>query len=423
MFARLIAERYILLVVLCAVGLVLTVPTNGTEHHLKGSSTNIYVEDFDEAWTFIRDVYAYFETDLDWVKARDLLRPRAAQVNDRDAFIALLEELIEHLCDHHAHLGVNTPSSPRLIPSGTDLWAEHREDSAYITDVRRDSNAEHVGLRPNMRVLAINGQSAHEAITDRVPVAHASDNLVARDWALRTLLAGRHHASVHLEVSDGEEQRIVEFNPGVWDRPDEPLTARILDSKIGYVQIHNSLDSSATANAWDAALVELKDTKGLILDLRDTPGGGNTRVARALLGRLISAELPYQRHELPSSGNSEKARRSWVEHVSPLGAVPYKKPVAVLVGRWTASMGEGVAIGLDAMQRGTVFGSAMAGLRGATYSRSLMHTKISVQIPAERLYHVDGTPREAFIPKIVDAPTVAGRDATIEAAKTWLSEL
>ena len=118
MFARLIAERYILLVVLCAVGLVLTVPTNGTEHHLKGSSTNIYVEDFDEAWTFIRDVYAYFETDLDWVKARDLLRPRAAQVNDRDAFIALLEELIEHLCDHHAHLGVNTPSSPRLIPSG-----------------------------------------------------------------------------------------------------------------------------------------------------------------------------------------------------------------------------------------------------------------------------------------------------------------
>jgi carboxyl-terminal processing protease len=39
----------------------------------------------------------------------------------------------------------------------------------------------------------------------------------------------------------------------------------------------------------------------------------------------------------------------------------------VLVGRWTASMGEGMAIGLDAMKRATIVGTRMAGLNGAVF--------------------------------------------------------
>ena len=70
----------------------------------------------------------------------------------------------------------------------------------------------------------------------------------------------------------------------------------------------------------------------------------------------------------------------WVEHVAPRGPYTYAGPIAVLVGRWTGSMGERVAIGLDGMQRATVFGSAMAGLQGATYSRSLEHTGIPVRV-------------------------------------------
>lgn len=406
----------------CCLGVVVAVPFAGTVSNSMALDTNIYLEDFDEAWTFVRDTYAYFEYDVDWTKARDVLRPRAARIQDQETFIGLLEELIEHLCDHHAHLGVNTPSSPRLIPSGSDLWAEHRDGEAYISAVRSDSNAERAGLRPKMRVVSINGRPTHEAVTDRLPVGLSSDNSIARDWALRTLLAGRHNASVSVAVSEGERDQIVEFEPGGRDRPSEPLTARILELNIGYVRIHDSLGFEETKSAWDAALEDLTATRGLILDLRDTPGGGNTSVARALIGRLISVELPYQRHELPNKEHSEKARHSWVERVEPRGLNTYDKPVAVLVGRWTASMGEGVAIGLDAMQRGRVFGSSMAGLRGAIYSRKLTHTDIPVQVPAERLYHLDGTPREAFVPEVVVEQKI-GEDATFNAAILWLDRL
>ena len=380
-----------------------------------------YLEDFDSAWTFIRDTYAYREEKaVDWGRVRDRLRPRAAAVRDHDEFIGLLEALVEHLYDHHAHLGVNTPSSPRLVPSGADLWAVHRSGTALITQVRAGSDARRVGLRPGMEVVSVDGRPVGDAVEARLPGGVEGDDPAARDWALRALLAGRHDAAVHLEARTSSGLRSMEFRPGRSARPDSPLTAEILNERIGYVRLHDSLGQAALVPAWDAALDTLRETDGLILDLRDTPSGGNTTVARGLLGRLVPEVRPYQRHDLPREERRYGIRRIWVEHVAPRGPYIYDMPVAVLVGRWTASMGEGVAIGLDGARRGTVFGSAMAGLRGATYSRTLEHTGIPVRVPAERLSHVDGTPREAFVPRFpIELPS-SGEDALLERVLEWL---
>jgi carboxyl-terminal processing protease len=177
------------------------------------------------------------------------------------------------------------------------------------------------------------------------------------------------------------------------------LTLRRLDNNLGYVVINNSLGDDALIRAWDAALATLRETDGLILDLRDTRSGGNSSVARGLLGRLVAELKPYQRHELPAEERESGVKRIWVEHVAPRGPFTYDKPVVVLVGRWTGSMGEGISIGLDAAQRATIVGSPMAGLLGATYSYTLPHTGIDVRVPAERLYHVNGTRREDFVPR------------------------
>ena len=53
-----------------------------------------YLDDFDSAWTFIRDNYAYFEEkSVDWEQVRNLLSPRATGIRDRGEFIGLLEDL------------------------------------------------------------------------------------------------------------------------------------------------------------------------------------------------------------------------------------------------------------------------------------------------------------------------------------------
>ena len=70
-----------------------------------------------------------------------------------------------------------------------------------------------------------------------------------------------------------------------------------------------------------------------------------------------------------------------------------------MVGHWTGSMGEGIAIGFDAMERAKIIGTKMAGLLGAISNFQMSETKIGFQFSTERLYHINGTSREDFIPK------------------------
>lgn len=360
-----------------------------------------YSEDLEVAWTFVRDNYAYFDQKkTDWAKVRALYMPRAASAGNELEFIGVLEGMLEELYDPHASLGTNTASSPRLVPSGTDLWAEWQDGLPVVTAVRAGSEAERVGLRRGMEVQLVNGQPVQGIVAKRLPKTLRSPDPAARDWALRAVLAGRHDAPVRLSVRvDGREQAF-EFRPGLTHPPTTLLTAATLDGNVGYVRIHNSLGEEALIADWDTALASLRDTRGLVLDLRETPSGGNTTAARAIMSRLISEEQPYQRHELPTEEQRHGVRRIWVEHVAPRGPFTYDKPMAVLVGRWTGSMGEGLAIGFDAMQRATIIGTRMVRLQGEMGSIVLPHTGIEVRVPVVRLYHVNGLPREEFSPKI-----------------------
>jgi carboxyl-terminal processing protease len=167
---------------------------------------------------------------------------------------------------------------------------------------------------------------------------------------------------------------------------------KILKDGMGYIKI-NDLGSDDTVSEFDAALEQVRRTRGLIIDLRATQSGGNTSVAEPIMGRLIERRMPYQKGT-PIRG------ASWTREVSPTGGWTYKAPLVVLVGRWTASMGEGIAIGLDAMKRATIVGTRMAGLNGAVFDLELPNTKIKFNYAAEKLFHTNGTPREDFVPPV-----------------------
>jgi len=358
-------------------------------------------QDFDAAWRAATDRYAYFDAKAtSWADIPALYAQELRQLSTRDDLVALLERVIDELCDPHAQLNVNLASSFRLVPSGTDLWAEWRQGEALVTDVRVDSDAQRAGIRPNDVVVAIDGTPIADAVEARLGRSYPHSVAAARDWALRAVLAGRHDARRVLRVRQGEAIRTFEL--GARDqfgaRNPKPVGHSRIAGGIGVVRINDSLGDAATIQAFDRALDELGDTRGLIVDLRDTPSGGNSTVARGILGRFVTRDLPYQRHLLPSEERETGVRRSWLELVSPRGTT-YRRPVAVLVGHWTGSMGEGLAIGFDATGAATLVGTAMAGLLGATDRIVLPHTGIGLNLPTERLYHVDGTPREAFRPR------------------------
>lgn len=358
-----------------------------------------FTRDFDHLWSQLRDGYAYFDRkETDWGRVREVYRPRAGEVRTKKEFVTLLERVLEELYDPHTHLKVNTSSSTRLVPTGLDVWAEWEDGKAVITQLRRGFSAEQAGLKVGMEIVSINGSPVETAVDSRLGVALRRADDASRSWALRSLLAGTRDTKRVVEARaangvratfrlDLPAHRTVDNYQG-----DAQVEWKILGEGFGYIKI-NDLGSDGTVARFDAALEQVKTTRGLVIDLRATQSGGNTSVAEPIMGRLVERRMPYQRGAPVRGGG-------WTREVSPRGDWTYEAPVVVLVGRWTASMGEGIAIGLDGMRRATVVGTRMAGLNGAVFDLQLPETGIKLNYAAEKLFHVNGTPREDFVPPV-----------------------
>lgn len=356
------------------------------------------MQDYDEFCRFISEEYAYFDIKkTQWDSVSAAYRVRAAAATDKAALVSVLESALGELYDHHAHLGMSNKTSPRLVPSGAEAWAAWDGDAAMIVEVRAESAAARAGLRAGMQVVSINSQVIAAATREREPRFLGKPDEEARSWALQSTLAGLQDGKpIRLSVLSRGQTQTIEYVP-LSSHAVKPLSFKQLDGGIGYIKFNNSLGDTPTIQAFDEALHILKNTKGLVLDLRDTPSGGTTLVARGIMGRMVHTPAPYQAHELIAEVRSTGIRRRWMEYVMPRGEI-YTAPVVILVGRWTGSMSEGLAIGLNAARGAKVVGTPMARLLGALGEITLPASGIIVRIPTEKLYHVNGTPREAFVP-------------------------
>jgi hypothetical protein len=76
--------------------------------------------------------------------------------------------------------------------------------------------------------------------------------------------------------------------------------------------------------------------------------------------------------------------------------------------------GEGLAIGLSATRGAPVLGRPMAHLLGALGEFTLPNSQIVVRIRVEKLFHVDGRPRESFMPCPIEGEGVLPVDGDHE---------
>ncbi|MEM1448763.1 MAG: S41 family peptidase [Planctomycetota bacterium] len=367
---------------------------------------DVHAQDARFLATELEGRYAYFEEIADvWDDASaELIACAEAAETDRAFFVAL-EAFLTLLADDHSFLGSNLASSPRLAPSGIDLWPIWDGDRLVIESVRRGSAAWDRGIRPGLEIVAVGDRAPGEVALDALHPARDPGDARAWAWAARQCVGGPRDRPLALRlrgpVGEHDGERNVEYAPGMPDAAEGPLSAEVVEGNVGLVRVHDALGDLALVEAFDRALEELRDTRALVLDLRSTPGGGNTTVARGIMGRLVKDERPYQRHQLVAEQRAYGIERVWVERVAPRGPFTYEAPVVVLVGRWTGSMGEGLAIGLAGMERATLVGGRMAGLRGALGTIRLPKSGIGVNVPVERLSTVAGVPREDAAPDVV----------------------
>ncbi|RMD64306.1 MAG: hypothetical protein D6824_04185, partial [Planctomycetota bacterium] len=373
-------------------------------------------QDFDAAWTFIRDHYCFFpDGPAAWNEARSALRPRAIAATTKTQTIRVLEDLLDQLADPHAHLRVNLASSHRLIPH--DVWGSRSPDGLLLEAVRSGSRAQAAGVRPGDVVIAINGRPALE-VADAVRPKHSPrSDAVLDQWSALIALAGRHDTPRMWRVRSGDVERVVDVDHASAPRAEEaPLvSAEELSDAVGLIRIRSFADPTVVP-LFDAALDRFLHKAVLIVDVRDNHGG-DTAIARPIMGRFIDRRKPYA---LMRRREGDGLGRPWTEYVEPRGP-QYPGRVAVLVDRFSASMAEGFAMGMRTIAGATLVGTKMAGLGAAVAVLTLPNSGYRLQISAEPVYTVEDRPRWTLEPDILVSlqQLRSSEDAILETALRW----
>ncbi len=354
-----------------------------------------YQKDFIEFWTDINNHYAYLnQQNIYWDKVKEIYEPQTKEITNDDEFIQFLETVLNELYNGHSSLNTNLNTSNRLIPSGSDLYIEKTDNKYFIKDLRKGFGADLSGLKIGMEVILFNGKPIDEQLKKFLPKFTVNPSSKMYQYAIDMLFAGTHDAKREITVIENRKEKT--FYPLTYGNRDELLYQKVLNKNTAYIKINNSLGNNNLIAEFDKTLDSLFQYKNLIIDLTETPGGGNSTVARAIMGRFTDKLLPYQTHEFDEK--EYQTKRHWTEYVTPRKDI-YKQNVYIIVGHWTGSMGEGMAIGFDGMKKAKIIGTQMAGLIGAVSNFQLSETKIGFQFPTERLYHINGIPRENFMPE------------------------
>ena len=349
----------------------------------------------------VNEDYAYLERFPDRrMPMTAKLTAEAAAVTDRRGLARFAERAMALLADHHAIAGSSFKDSWALVPSYADLWVEQRGGAYVVSAVRSGTPSDVARIRPGDRLVAVDGQPVESAIKAYWADLGGEAGGERDGVAARVLAAGRRDRPRDLTIAgpNGPTRRLNLPSLYAAVRVDRPPLSVTSEGRITRFRFNDSLGDTATIAAFDQAMARVGSGRQLLIDLTDTPSGGNTTIARAVLGWFVTRPTFYQMHRLPGEERRTGIARQWVEQVLPRSGKYYRGPVTVRVGRWTGSMGEGLAIGFDAIGA-RVEGDPMAGLLGAITDIKLDQSGQIVKFPVERLSAVDGTPRERFVPK------------------------
>jgi carboxyl-terminal processing protease len=360
-----------------------------------------FTQDFDELWETLRDRYAFFsDKATNWNRVRELYRPRVADIGeDEDKWMRLLDAVTNELYDAHTHFEQPVPGLPRWPLS--DMFVEDSPSGVIVAGVRDGSAAADAGVAIGDVVLAIDGIPFETAVVQRLPRTLTRPDAQARKYAINAAVGGRRdrERQVRLRAADGSERTLVlPFKP-VPSR--EPIIHRRLPEGFGYIAITTFGDYDAP-KAFDTALAELKDTPGLVLDVREN-GGGDTQVARPIMGRFIRDRRPYALMRR-RSGRGQGLTEPWTEYVDPQGPFTYDKPVVVLQDHWSGSMAEGFPMGMKGIGRAVTVGTETMGLGAAVFPLRLDRTGVTINYSAEPVYDVQDRARWTLKPDVAVAP-------------------
>jgi carboxyl-terminal processing protease len=371
-------------------------------------------EDLNEIINDISQNYVYLnekEVSIECIK--DYYSSQINNIQTEEGTVLFFEYLLDEFYDNHLTLHTNRNSSYRLF---APIYATIENEKPIITNIWQ-SQIKNLNLNViGAEILQFNGKDFQQVINDFPTHCNDKNNPEVKEWITNKILAGRYNEAriLTLKLSNNKKNKL-DIDAIKLKKDSDLLTVKTIDD-IGIIRINNSLGNDNLVSEFDKALYNLFETKGIIIDLRNTIFGGDSYEARGIMSRFITEKKPYQQHSFieKSKGNPD-VERNWIEYVIPRGII-YKKPFVILVGRWTGSMGEGLAIAFEGMKRREIVGTEMRRLAGEVFDFGFKHQKYGYKLSAAKLYHINGTIREKYIPTNYVKQTTIFKDKALKKA-------
>jgi carboxyl-terminal processing protease len=371
-------------------------------------------EDFEQIMSDIKNNYIYLsdkKVDIDCIYSN--YKKKIKLIDSEDQRLLFFEYLLDEFYDSHVILKISIRQSYRL---DSPIFTVTKNGKTKIKNVWQ-TQIENINLKIiGSEVIKINGIDLITKIDNFPTICNDKNDFETRNWIANKVISGKYNEPRILTLKLTND-KIVDFDlDSIKLKKDNSLLTVSIVNNIGIIRLNNSLGQNTLIEKFDTAIDSLQNTKGLIIDLRNTTGGGNTYVARGIMSRFINESMPYQLHQIfdESWDNQPIIKRSWAEYVSPRNK-QYKNPVVVLVGKWTGSMGEGLAIGFDGLRRAEIVGTEMKRLAGGTTNDfHLKNENLNYKLMTEKIFHLNGTPREKYIPENYVSQSTTEKDETLE---------
>ncbi|MEO0471658.1 MAG: S41 family peptidase [Bacteroidota bacterium] len=286
-----------------------------------------------------------------------------------------IDAMLNSLDPYTSYISENEIEDLRFMSTGQyggiGALVGKRNGKILILEPYEDYPADESGIKAGDEVISVDGK----------PVV--GDGFEVAD--VRNLLRGEKGSSLQLEV-----KRMGEANPIKLSirrdriRIDNVPYHGMLDEEIGYISLTGFTQDAGkeVQRATQKMKKEHPDLKGIILDLRDNPGG---RLDEAV--NVANVFIPQKETVVETRGRIDGSQRS---HLAQRPAVDTRIPLAVLVNSSSASASEIVAGAIQDLDRGLIVGQRSFGkglvqnIRPLSYNTQLKVTTAKYYTPSGR---------------------------------------
>lgn len=310
------------------------------------------------------------------------------EVEDRQLLQSAVEGMVSGLDPHSSYLDVEGFKDMNEATQGSfgGLGIEVTKDAAGVRVISPidDTPAARAGIRAGDIITRIDGEATAElSLTDAVK-----------------LMRGEPKTKIRLEVARKGEMKPITFNLERAVIKTQSVKMQKLADNLGYIRITQFQERTAEELA--ARLVELEKSgnlKGLVLDLRNDPGG----LLQAAIG-VSAAFLPHNADIVSTKGRAPQSDYTFkaiesdyragnaVKALAQLPAVVKTVPMVVLINSSSASASEIVAGALQDHKRATLMGDRSFG-KGSVQTilpMSFGDKTVAVKLTTARYYTPSG---------------------------------